>query len=148
VTPRFTGVVVTVLALVAAGCGGGGAPLSRSELAAKADEICARYTKKIDAVPAPRTISDVPAYVVLVKPYLERGVDALASLHPPASLKSTYDAWMSTQREALTQTDELRRAAERNDLVGVNRMIQVLNERNKRGNALAEQLGADVCAKH
>jgi hypothetical protein len=55
---------------------------------------------------------------------------------------------MSTQREALTQTDELRQAAERNDLVGVNRMIQMLNERNKRGNALAAQLGADVCAKH
>jgi hypothetical protein len=147
VTRRFTGVVVAVFALAAVGCGGG-APLSRSELDAKADAICARYTKKIDAVPGPRTIADVPAYVVLVKPYLERGVDALASLNPPASLRATYDAWMSTQREALTQTDELRRAAERNDLVGVNRMIQMLNERNKRGNALAAQLGADVCAKH
>jgi hypothetical protein len=146
VTPRFTVVVAPVLALVAAGCGGG-APLSRSEFDAKADAICTRYTKKLDAVPAPRRISDVPAYVVLVKPYLERGVDALASLNPPASLKSTYDAWMDTQHEALTQTDELRRAAERNDLVGVNRMIQMLNERNKRGNALAAKLGADVCAK-
>ena len=145
-TPHLTVVVATVLVLVAAGCGGG-APLSRSEFAAKADAICARYTKKVDAVPAPRSMSDVPAYVVLVKPYLERGVDALASLNPPASLKSTYEAWIGTQREALTQTDELRRAAERNDLVGVNRMIQMLNERNKRGNALAAQLGADVCAK-
>jgi hypothetical protein len=145
--PKTVGLLVSsglVLGVVACG---GGPPLSRSELDAKANAICAKYTKKINAVPAPRKVDDVPAYVVLVKPYIERGVDELASLKPPADLKGTYDAWMSTQREALTQTDELRRAAEKDDLVGVNRMIQMLRDRNRRGNALAARLGADVCAK-
>jgi hypothetical protein len=135
------------IALVVAGCGGG-SPLSKSEFDAKANAICAEYTKKLNAVPGPRKVNDVPAYVVLVKPYIERGVDALASLKPPASLRDTYASWMSTQREAITQTDELRKAAERNDLVGVNRMIQMLKDRNRRGNALAAQLGADVCARN
>lgn len=136
------------VALFVAACGGGGSALSKSEFDAKANAICAKYTKKIDAVPGPRNINQVPAYVVLVKPYVERGVDELASLEPPANLRDTFASWMSTQREAITQTDELRQAAERNDLVGVNRMIQMLRDRNRRGNALAAQLGADVCAKN
>jgi hypothetical protein len=131
---------------VVAACGGG-RPLSKSEFDAKANAICARYTNKINAVPAPRTITDVPAYVGLVKPYMERGVDELSSLRPPRALKSTYDSWMSIQRDTLTQTDELRRAAESNDLVGANRTIQALKERKGRGNALAAELGAMVCAR-
>src|SRR5436190_5374177 len=87
------------LALVAAGCGGGGA-LSKSEFDAKANAICAKYTRKMNAVPAPRKIDDVPAYVELVRPYIERGIDELASLKPPAKLEDTYDRWMSTRREA------------------------------------------------
>ena len=134
------------LALLVGGCGGG-MPLSKSELDAKANAICAAYTKKLDAVPAPRSINDVSAYVVLVKPILERGVDELASLKPPAELRATYGRWMSTQREAITRTDELRRAAERNDLVGVNRTIQTLRDRSRRGHALAAKLGAGICAR-
>jgi hypothetical protein len=140
------GVATFGLALLVGGCGGG-MPLSKSELDAKANAICAAYTKKLDAVPAPRSIDDVPAYVVLVKPILERGVDQLASLKPPSELEPTYASWMSAQREAITQTDELRQAAERNDLVGVNRTIQALRARSRRGNALAAKLGAAVCAR-
>jgi hypothetical protein len=131
---------------VVAACGGR-SPLSKSDFDAKANAICARYTKKINTVPAPKMITDVPAYVGLVKPYMERGVDELASLSPPRALRSTYDSWMSIKRETLTKTDELRRAAERNDLVGANRIIQALKERNGRGNALAAELGASVCAR-
>jgi hypothetical protein len=143
---RAAGVGAAALALVAVGCGGG-APLSKSEVAAKANAICAKYTRKIDAVPPPRKIDDVPAYVELVKPYLERGVDELATVKPPTELRDTYDRWMSTQREALTETDELRHAAQGNDLAGVNHVIRALRDRNRRGNALAANLGADVCAK-
>ena len=82
-----------------------------------------------------------------MKPYLERGVDELAVLKPPAELQDTYNRWMSTQREALTETDELRHAAQGNDLAAVNHMIRALRDRNRRGNALAAKLGADVCAR-
>jgi hypothetical protein len=143
---RAAGVGAAALALVAAGCGGG-APLSKSEFAAKANAICAKYTRKIDAVPPPRKIDDVPAYVELVKPYLERGVDELGTVKPPTELQDTYDRWMSTKREALTETDALRHAAQGNDLAGVNHVIRALRDRNRRGNALAANLGADVCAK-
>lgn len=145
-TVLAAGVGALCVALGTAGCGGG-APLSKSALDAKANSICARYTKKIDAVPTPRRIDEVPAYVVIVKPYLERGVDALASLKPPPDLKALYGSWMSTQRQALTQTDELRQAAERNDVVGVNRMVQVLRSSASHGHSLAAKLGAGVCAR-
>jgi hypothetical protein len=135
-----------VFAFAAASCGGG-SRLSKPEFDAKADAICKKYTGKINSVPAPKSINDVPAYVGKVKPLIERGVDEIAALKPPRELQSTYDTWLSTQRVALNQADELRRAAQKNDFPGVNRVIKLLDERNKRGNELAAQLGARTCAK-
>lgn len=132
--------------VLAAGCGGG-SRLSKSDFDAKANAICKRFTAKINAVPAPKSIEQVPAYVGEVEPFIERGVDEIASLKPPHDLQAIYDRWLGTQREALTQADELRRAAERNDLAAVNRTIKALDARNKQGNRLARELGADVCAK-
>jgi hypothetical protein len=143
---RSTAFGATVFALVVAACGGA-SPLTKSQFDAKANGICKRYTGQINAVPTPKSIEDVPAYVTRVKPFIERGVDELAGLKPPRHLKATYDQWLRTQRDALHQVDELRGAAQRNDLLGVNRTITQLRERNARGNALAAQLGARVCAK-
>jgi hypothetical protein len=137
---------VLAFVLVVAACGGG-SRLSKSEFDARANAICKKYTDKIHAVPTPKSIEDVPAYVTRVKPFIERGVDEIANLKPPQNLQDTYDQWLSTQRDALRQADQLRRAAQRNDLLDVNRMINRLRERNKRGNALAAQLGSGVCAR-
>ena len=139
-------VVVAFVALAVAGCGGA-SRLSKPQFDTKANAICKKYTDRINAVPTPKSIEDVPAYVTRVKPFIERGVDEIANLKPPQDLQQTYDRWLSTQREALSEADELRRAAERNDLLAVNHTIKQLDERNKRGNALAAQLGARVCAK-
>ena len=140
----MSGAAAFVLAVTACG---GGSRLSKSQFDAKANAICKKYNDRIHAVPTPRSIEDVPAYVTQVKPFIERGVDEIANLRPPQDLQRTYDRWLITQREALNETDELRRAAQRNDLLAVNHTIAQLRERNKRGNALAAQLGASVCAK-
>ena len=137
---------VVTLAVAVAACGGG-SRLSTPQFDAKANAICKKYNAKINAVPAPKSLNDVPAYVGEVKPFVERGVDEIASLNPPRELQDTYDRWLRTQRAALGEVDQLRRAAEKNDLLAVNRTIGQLHERNKRGNALAAQLGASVCAK-
>jgi hypothetical protein len=141
--------VVAMVGLTAAACGSGGngSRLSKSQLDAKANAVCRKYTQKINAVAAPRNVADVPAYVARVKPYIQRGVAEIEKLKPPKDLQSTFDQWLETQRQALGQADDLRRAAEKNDLVGVNRVIHQLDERNKRGNALAAKLGATGCAQ-
>ena len=141
------GVISVVTCAVALAACGGGSRLSKSQFDARANAICKKYTDRINAVPTPKSIEDVPAYVTRVKPFIERGVDEIANLKPPQDLQQTYDRWLNTQREALSEADELRRAAERNDLLAVNHTIKQLDERNKRGNALAAQLGARVCAK-
>jgi hypothetical protein len=135
------------LGVLLAACGGGGARLSKSTFDARADGVCRKYTSKIDAVPGPKNISQVSAYVDLVKPYIERGVDEIAHLRPPAGLQHLYDRWISSQREALKLADRLRSAAERNDVVGVNAVIKQINLQNKHGDVLAGMLGASVCAQ-
>jgi hypothetical protein len=137
---------LVAIAFVVAACGGG-SRLSKSAFDAKANAICKKYRAKVATVPTPKSINDVPAYVVEVKPSIERALDEVANLKPPQNLQSTYDRWVSTERAALKDVDRLRRAAERNDLAGVNRTIKALDDKNTHSNKLAAQLGADVCAK-
>jgi nitrous oxide reductase accessory protein NosL len=133
--------------VVVAGCGNSGPRLSKASFDAHANSICRTYTAKIAAVPPPKNISQVSAYVDTVKPYIARAVDEIAHLKPPAALRSAYDLWLESQRTALKQADELRAAAEKNDLVEVNNMIKSINEQNTRGKRLAAPLGASVCSK-
>jgi hypothetical protein len=133
--------------VVLTACGSGGARLSKRAFDARAEAVCRKYTAKIDAVPAPKNINQVSAYVDLVRPYVERGVDEIAHLRPPVKLQRTYDQWLASQRESLKLTDRLRFAAERNDVAGVNAVIKQLKTQDRHGNALAKVLGANVCAK-
>jgi hypothetical protein len=139
--------MIAVLAvLLTAGCGGS-SRLSKSDFDAKANAICAKYDAQIKAIEAPKGIGDVPHYVDQVKPLIENGVDEIDGLRPPENLQDTFDRWVSTQREALDQADQLRSAAAKSNLLVVNRVIKELGERNKRGNELAGKLGAQTCAQ-
>src|SRR5690348_5755930 len=95
------------LSLSLTACGGSGARLSRAAFDARADTVCRKYTSKIDKVPGPKNISQVSAYVDVVKPYIERGVDEIAHLRPPATLQHLYDEWLASQREGLKLADGL-----------------------------------------
>jgi hypothetical protein len=138
-----------LIILVLAGCGGSGGSsrLSKSEFDSKANAICDKYQAKINAVPQPKSVNDVPGYIDKVLPILREGTSKLDDLKPPADLQSTFDEWRQVQRDQVDEAEALKKAADKGDDAEVGRIANEASTKNKRGNDLASQLGATTCAK-
>ena len=137
-----------VVMLVLAGCGGGGSSrLSKSDFDAKANAICDKYQAKINAVGPPKSVTDVPGYIDKVLPLLREGTSKLDHLKPPADLQSTFDEWRQIQSDQVDEAVALKKAAGKGDGAEVSRIANEASAKNKRGNDLASQLGANTCAK-
>ena len=138
-----------VVIVLLAGCGGGGGSsrLSKSEFDAKANAVCDKYTKQINAVAQPKTLKDISHYVDTVLPILREGTSKLDDLKPPSDLQSTTDEWRQILHDEVKQAEALKKAADKGDTAQVLRIANETESKNKRGNALAAQLGAQTCAK-
>jgi hypothetical protein len=138
---------LTVLLLAACGGGGGSSRLSKSEFDAKANAICDEYQGKINAVPEPKNMKDVPTYIDKVLPLVEEGTSKLDDLRPPKDIEPTVDQWISLQREEIDQGKKLKAAAEKGDTATALKLVNEGNATDKRGNQLAKQIGANTCAQ-
>jgi hypothetical protein len=139
--------VLCVLLLAACGGGGGSSRLSKSEFDSKADAICDQYQKKINDVPQPNGVKDVPDYIDKVLPLLREGTSKLADLKPPENLQSTADEWRLILHEEVSKAEALKKAAEKGDIAEVGKIANEADAKDKRGNELASQLGATSCAQ-
>jgi hypothetical protein len=137
--------LLTVLLLAACGGGGGSSRLSKSEFDAKANDICDKYLGEIDAVPAPKEIKDVPAYIDKVLPLIEEATSKLDDLQPPKDIEPTVDEWIRLQRKQVDQGKQLKAAAEKGDTATAAKVVNEGNATNKRGNELAKEMGATAC---
>jgi hypothetical protein len=151
VTTRQAALAIVAVALLA-GCGGGGggsssSRLSKSELDSKADAICDKYQKKINDVPSPKSLKEIPGYIDDVLPILREGTSKLSDLKPPADLEGTFDEWREIQRSQVDAAVALKKAAEKGDAAEVARIASEADTKDKRGNQLASQLGAKACAQ-
>jgi hypothetical protein len=135
--------------VVLAGCGGGGGSsrLSKSDFDSKASSICDTYQKKIDDVAQPKDLKAIPGYIDKVLPILEEGTSKLDDLKPPADMQTKVDAWVSIQKDQVDQAKRLKAAAEKGDLAEVTKIANEADASNKRGNALAREIGATTCAQ-
>jgi hypothetical protein len=136
------------LLLLLAGCGGGGSSrLSKADFIAKANAICSKYQAKINALPQPKSVKDVPGYIDKALPLLQAGTSQLEGLKAPTELQSTADEWRGILHTQVDQAKSLKTAAEKGDVAGVTRIANGASAQNKRANQLAAQLGAQACAK-
>jgi hypothetical protein len=140
--------VVLLLAVVsAAGCGGGDGRLSKQEFDAKANAVCGKYQGRIDAVPEPKNLDDVPGYVDKIVPLIEKGTSEIDDLKPPEDLQDTYDDWRATQQRLLQKARDLKAAAQDNDAGRAQQVLREAGRASSRVDALARQLGANKCAE-
>jgi hypothetical protein len=140
--------ILVVLLLAACGGGGGGSSrLSKSEFDSKANAICDEYEKKINDVQEPKNVKEVPDYIDKVLPLLREGTSKLDDLKPPEDLQSTADEWRKVLHDQVGEAEALKKAAEKRDTAEVGRIANEADQKNKRGNQLAAQLGAQHCAQ-
>jgi hypothetical protein len=142
---------VLAVALAAAGCGGGGGSdrLSKKELAAKANAICARYSKEGDRLTAPKDITDAKqarAFFTKAHDIAKRQQDDLERLKPAASAKAQYAAMTGATGKATTLLGDLARAAAAKDAEKGASLLQHLQPDSDDVDRTANALGATRCA--
>jgi hypothetical protein len=89
---RALGPALITLALILAGCGGGGGDdrLSKEEFIAAADAICKEANDRIEALGEP-TLENVSEYVTEAEAISREQLGALRALRPPAEDEATLN---------------------------------------------------------
>jgi hypothetical protein len=132
-------------AALTASCGGD-TSLSRDELASRANEICTKYEKQLDALAEPQSIEDVEQLAKDAEPIVEEGVDELDGLQPPENLERDYDRWIELNRDNVDLIRDLREAAASGQQVRVQQVVQQAGSREQEADRLATKIGLDECA--
>jgi hypothetical protein len=139
---------LTLVALVAAGCGGGGdGRLSKEDYAKQADAICSKYNRRIQALGRPKTLADIGPFAEKALALTRKGNAELRGLNPPKAEKRTVNEWLAQNEVVAKAVDAVAGAAKKNDRTGVQAALARGQRANKDANALARELGLRVCAR-
>jgi hypothetical protein len=134
------------LALLAAGCGGGGEePLSKAEFQSQANAICAKYEKQLKALGTPSSIEEIPDLVEQALAVLNKEIDEIAALNPPEDLQSDFDKMIAASNETKAAADDLSAAAKSGDQAAVQQALEDGNAASKEADQLAAGLGLSEC---
>jgi acyl-CoA reductase-like NAD-dependent aldehyde dehydrogenase len=153
---------VAVLAVAAAGCGGGGGePLSKQELIKRGDAICTKYRKKNqqlnDEAPAknPTDPSATDAQVKASAPILEKLADNLraardefAALEPPADVESDWQNTLDDIDHLASKLDDAAAAARQLDRQRVVNEYGEILRLNRRISTFEADYGFKVCGSN
>ena len=137
-----------LVAVLVAGCGGGGgARLSRTEYAKQADKICSTYNAKLNALPQPKSQAELSAFVGKAVPLVSDASDRLAELKPPQDEQRTATAWNRANSDIVRALERLRDAAKSKDRAKMQTALADGNKANAHANTLAKTLGMNACSK-
>jgi hypothetical protein len=138
-------VFLLLSATLLAGCGGSSKRLSKEEYASKADAICAKYNEQVKKLDTPSNLDELVSVADETIPILDKAIDDLQKLKPPASEQGTADRWLDQVENLKDDLSEIRDKAKDNDTQGVQAVVPKAQEHNSQSNALATQLGLSVC---
>ena len=140
-------VLVGVLVLLAAGCGGGGSDtrLSREEFESQANAICAKYQKQLHAIGTPSSVEEIPDLVEQALAILNKEVAEIAALSPPADMQTEFDAMIEASNNTKAAANDLSQAAKDGDQAAVQKALDEGNAASKKADQIATQLGLDSC---
>jgi hypothetical protein len=143
-------VLVALVAVVAAGCGGGSSKNkayanSVSGYAAALDSICAPLNAKIKAIGA-TGLAGIAAHGDEIKSTIQTGVDKIDKLQPPDQVKSAVDDFVAKNKEAIGKFDGLIAAAKAGDSAKAQQIAQEIVALDNATNQDARTIGAAQCA--
>jgi hypothetical protein len=135
------------MALVVAGCGNGG-KLAQSDLALKADAICKRATKELDALPPLTNVKDAgqaAKYFGAAKPIAERQDADLKALKPANGVKPLYAAFLALNHQATKLLSDTYAAAKAGNTALDAKLLRDLATAIGSTDRAAVKLGMKVC---
>jgi hypothetical protein len=138
---------ISLLAMAAAGCGGGGDRLTQEEFASQANAICQDFEQKIDDLGAPENLDDIEGFADEAAEIAGDGRDELAGLNPPEDLEADYARLLETLDEAIENIERIGDAAADGDEAEVQRIAEEGEAEDEDSDRLARELGLDDCAE-
>jgi hypothetical protein len=143
-----TACALAAAGLAGVGCGGGDA-LAKKDLAAKANQICAKYSKEGDKLKAPSDISDpkqAQAFFAKAHDIAKRQQDDLEALTAADDVKTAYADMTQATGKATTLLGDLEAAAKAKDAAKGAKLLQQLQPDSQAVDRTAKAVGATGCA--
>jgi hypothetical protein len=138
--------LVSVLTLLATGCGGGGeARLSKQEFQTQANAICAKYDTQLKAIGSPTSIEEIPDLVDEALVILDKEIDEISALNPPEELQSDFDKMLAATDRTKAAATDLSEAAKAGDQAAVQKALEEGNAASDDADELAANLGLTDC---
>jgi hypothetical protein len=122
-----------------------GPQLSRTQLIAKADAVCARVNKKRNSV----SLSSPESYMTLLSPfaaYEKNAMAELARLNPPSSLKNNWEKFVRGDESVANTTSKLAQYAAEGNIKITQSLVIALNQTERQVTATAKHAGFVACA--
>jgi hypothetical protein len=136
--------LILALVVLAAGCGGGGDGDGESDLAARADPICARANVALSELERPESLEQLLRYVEGASEIVEQRRADLAALEPPDDDADEWRAFLEANDRAVAALVDLREATVTGR--GGEEAIRAFEEEEAEVRRLADELGLTECA--
>ena len=108
-----------LLLLLIAACGGG---LSKGELVAKGDAICARVNKQVAKEPDPKTAKDLERLANRTAELSAPAIKDMEALEPPSELEADFDKFVASLKRQRDLTKKIGATAGAGDTAEVQKI--------------------------
>ena len=139
---RTRAAVALLVPALVAGCGGG---LSKSELVAKGDAICARVNKQIAKEPDPKTAADLERLAQRTVEISGPAIKDMEALEPPGELEGDFDKFVASLNRQRDFTRQIGEAAGDGDTAKVQRVGADAQKAQAEYNRVSAKIGFKQC---
>jgi hypothetical protein len=141
---RVATIALTATMLATSGCGSSPKPLTRAELAAKANAICKTVTSKISSktIDTQQQIGRVAGELAS---YEQTALDSLSKLVPPTALEDDWKRFVSGAQTLAENTAKLGEYAKANRLKDAKGLIASSEAVQKQMVTIAKRDGLNAC---
>jgi predicted transcriptional regulator len=147
---RYLALFGSVLAFVAAGCGGDGGEaggLTREEFVSELDQICADFDAVQEEIGEPESLEDVAELGPEIESEFDAAIQRVRDLgEPPEEIADDVDRFLDLAEEQQAVIGDFVAAAEDADLERVQEIAEEAEELDEESDQLATELGAERCA--
>jgi hypothetical protein len=130
------------LLLFIAACGGG---LSKGELVAKGDAICARVNKQVAKEPDPKTAEDLERLANRTVEISDPAIKEIEALEPPGELESDFDKFVASLKRQRDLTEKIGGAAAEGDTAEVQKIGAQAQKAQDEYRRLTGKIGFKEC---
>jgi hypothetical protein len=135
------------VALVLAGCGGGGGGQSKADYIKRADAICLDATKKLRALGSPSTPAQVRRFAARAVPIIEGHLRQVRALHPPKDIAADANRVFDNVEQAVRLVGRISTAAAKNDTAQIQTLVSQAAALSAQSGQSARRVGFKQCGR-